>query len=447
MTGGLVSPSKGKAKRPASDTSSPPPTPQNLQQPPTVVRRNRHRRRVVAAEVWGPQLPMAPHKAPGQKFNVYKAVLRHPNLFFQFAIRLDIDTLVELYAIDKEFHFRFNQYSISIIAELASYHAPEAAYIFSWIMFPDLCISDPMLRPMDGRPHLARDIPSLRWVKMVIHHDYIVCSILSDLAEHGLRVPAGTKVALMKFWLLIGMKRMNLRTAFLSGEQGVWTDAELLNLLHFVVKLDMRITHPVFGNGMCTLSHMLLTQKTLTTLHTFLKGKAVLDYDDVSEMLVRTYPHDELDLDTHTWLEDEIDNGVPNEEHGMLCHEDWDTDGDRLEPALDIVIMEAINRGLRPQYRNMEWMMYGFVSPASGTNIPAPQRSRHDNKLCVPTEPWPTEIERKKWTDKLDSRALADVSMRARRLANLQIRQVKVQETRPDGNGARHVAWATRVYE
>jgi hypothetical protein len=92
-------------------------------------------------------------------------------------------------------------------------------------------------------------------------------------------------------------------------------------------------------------------------------------------------------------------------------------------------------------------MMYGFVDYKSGSNIPAPQRSRLDNKLYVPGEPWPTETERKKWTDKLDSRALVDVSMRAHRLANIQKRQVKVQETRADGNGSRHVAWATRVFE
>ncbi len=34
----------------------------------------------------------------------------------------------------------------------------------------------------------------------------------------------------------------------------------------FLVKLDMRLSDPILGNGMCELSHMLLTQKSLSLL-------------------------------------------------------------------------------------------------------------------------------------------------------------------------------------
>jgi hypothetical protein len=435
ITDAFSSPSKGKGKRPVSDTSPPlisyKDTLPRLHKPPhiTVLSRQRHRRRNVAATVWGPQLPMAPHKLPGLPFNVYKALLRHPNLFFQFAIRLDTEILTELYAIDKEFHFRFNKYSISIIAEHASYHAHEAAYIFSWVLLPDLCISDPMLRPMDGRPHLARDIPSLRWVKMVVHRDSIVRGILTDLGEHGLRVPAGTKVALMKFWLLMEMKRMNLRTAFLSDKK-VWTDDELLYLLHFVVKLDMRILHPVFGNGMCALSHMMLTQKTLTELHDLLKSNGDFDYDDGSLMIVKTYPAEDLDIDTHTWLEDEVDNGVPFEQHGMMCREDWHMDGDRLEPALDMVVVEATRRGLQPQRYLLEWTLYGFVDQDTMTNIPAPRKWRHEKAIHVPRETWPRETERKAVIDKLDKKVGVE-GMKTKMDKPL----IRVMKNREDGSG------------
>jgi len=68
---------------------------------------------------------------------------------------------------------------------------------------------------------------------------------------------------------------------------------------------------------MCELSHMLLTQKSLSLLYKVLTKKVVLDYDEATDMLVRTYLSEDLDTDTHTWLEDEIENGVPEEEWGI----------------------------------------------------------------------------------------------------------------------------------
>jgi hypothetical protein len=70
----------------------------------------------------------------------------------------------------------------------------------------------------------------------------------------------------------------------------------------------------VLGNGICELSHMLLTQKSLTTLFEVLAGKKVIYYDEASDMLVRTYLQEDLDTDTHSWQDNEIENGVPEED-------------------------------------------------------------------------------------------------------------------------------------
>ncbi|KAF2685256.1 hypothetical protein K458DRAFT_300645 [Lentithecium fluviatile CBS 122367] len=414
MTDEVTWPGKGKGKRVASGdleiTAPSPPiqiTVPKVRGPviPKIIRRHKHRRRNVAATVWGPQLPMAPHKGRGIPFNLYKAIVRHPNLFFQFAIRLPLQTLVDLYAIDKEFHFRFNKYSISIIAEHATYHAADAAYIFSWKMFPELCISDPLLKPMDGRPHLARDIPSLRWVKMVMFRDTVTRVILTDVAMQGLRVPQGTHVALMKFWLLMEMQTMAMREAFLR-DQKVWTNDDLLCFLHFVLKLDMRIIHPVFGAGICGLSHMMLTQKSLTPLYDLLLNKEPknerMDYDLASDLLVRTYLPDMLDLDTYPWLTDEATTQIKPEEVGLMCREGWEIDGEPLTPALDMVMTEAISRGLHPQQYLLEWMLYGFMDYDTGKNIPAPRKWRKEKEVHTPKEAWPSEEERKSVIAKLD---------------------------------------------
>lgn len=152
---------------------------------PQIVHRHRHRHQNVAATVWRPHLLGETSVRPNECFNIYKAILRLTTHFFQFAICLPSATIVDLYAIDKEFHYRFNNYSTSIVSDYASYHAPRAAFIFSWIMFPELCISDPLLKPMAGRSDLARDIPSLRWTKMVIYRDRVTRGILTCLGLEG----------------------------------------------------------------------------------------------------------------------------------------------------------------------------------------------------------------------------------------------------------------------
>jgi hypothetical protein len=352
---------------------------------PKILRRHRHRRENVAATVWGPCLPGS--DAP-QPFSVYKAILRHPNLFFQFAIRLPQKAMIDLYAIDKEFHYRFNKYSTSIIHDFASHHAPQAAYIFSWVLFPELCISDPMLRPMDGRPHLARDIPSLRWTQMVIYRDSVVNNILTMLAVDGHRVPRETHVVLMKFWLLMEMNNTDIREAFVT-DRTVWTDQDLYLFQLFLVKLDMHLSHPVYTHGFIDLTHMLLTQKTLSTMSRILAGQQAMDYDDVTDMLIKTYHEQDLDLDTHTWLADETENGVSIDDTGLLSRENWELEGGRMYSPVDMVCTEAILRELDAQQYLIDFMTYGYIDLDKKQNLPAPRRWRGEKKITVPREPWP----------------------------------------------------------
>lgn len=351
---------------------------------PQILRRHRHRRENIAATVWGRCLPGS--DAP-QPFSVYKAILRHPNLFFQFTIRLPQKAIIDLYAIDKEFHYRFNKYSTSIIHDFASHHAPQAAYIFSWVLFPELCISDPMLRPMDGRPHLARDIPSLRWTQMVIHRDTVVRNILAILAVNGHRVPRETHIVLMKYWLLIEMNNSTLRMAFIT-DSTVWTDQDIYFFHLFLMKLDMHLNHPVYNHGYIDLSHMLLTQNTLLKLCKVLAGKQTMDYDDLTDMLIRTYHEEDLDLDANPWLADEEENGVIVDETGILSREGWDMLGDRMDSPVDLVCIEAIDRGLDIQEYLIDFMMYGYIDPDKKQNLPAPRRWRGEKKISVPKEPW-----------------------------------------------------------
>lgn len=63
---------------------------------------------------------------------------------------------------------------------------------------------------------------------------------------------------------------------------------------------------------------MLLAQKALSLLYIVLTRTAVLDYDEATDMLVPTYLSEDLNTDTHTRSEVKIQNGIPEEEWGVL---------------------------------------------------------------------------------------------------------------------------------
>ncbi|KAG9193372.1 hypothetical protein G6011_03407 [Alternaria panax] len=406
--------SKGKNKRAVDEI---PPAMGRLQQPPAadsnaprILRRYQHRHRNVATEVWGPEIPSTTASqtstgapAPKQPFSVYKAILRHPNLFFQFALRVSYPSIIDLYAIDKEFHYRLNLYSVSLIHDYARYHAPLAGYIFSWVLYPHLCISDPMLRPMDGREWLARDVPGFRWVGMILWRQKIVRSILTILSLEGHRVPASCEGALMKFWGLMELSTTKLRLSFLEDAE-IWTDADIINIQLFFVKLDMRFSDPILGNGVCQLGSLLLGQRSLETLWQVLSGKLKLDYDNTSEIVVKTYLSEDLDVEAHPWLEDEGDTGVPEQLWGLLNLEGWNEDGEKMMHAVDMVITESVRRELHVQQYYLDFVLYGWVDAKSGENNPIPRQLRRDKKVVLPSKGWPSKELRQSTIETLDVR-------------------------------------------
>ncbi len=116
-----------------------------------------------------------------------------------------------------------------------------------------------------------------------------------------------------------------MREAFLRDDK-FWTDIDIVFFHLFLVKLDLRLSDPILGNGMCELSHMLLTQKSLSLLYKVLTKKVVLDYDEATDMLVRTYLSEDLDTDTHTWLV-----GFQRR-NGVSCSYDPPLTGERSSP-------------------------------------------------------------------------------------------------------------------
>lgn len=251
-----------------------------------------------------------------------------------------------------------------------------------------------MLRPMDGRAWLARDVPGWRWVGMVAWRQEIVRGILERLhVGGGVGNVARTEVeqAVYKFWSLMDMPSTRVRAAYLA-DRDIWTNADILSFQLFLVKLDLCFSHPVTGNGGCGLAHLLLTQTSLASLWYLLSGRIQLDYDKTEALVRRTYLTEDLDTETYEWLEHENDSGVREESWGIMMKEGRETHGERMESAVDMVIEEGVRRELHVQQDLLGCVLYGHIDD-NGGNFPR-VKSRGKEMALVEIEGWPSMRER-----------------------------------------------------
>jgi hypothetical protein len=235
---------------------------------------------------------------------------------------------------------------------------------------------------------------------MVMWREKVVRRILTHLAAEGSRVPEAALGTLMKFWCIMEMKSSAMRASFLQAGH-IWEDGDF-ECFHLVyVKLSMRFADPILGNGAAGLPHLLLSQRSLGLLGKVLSGRVKLDYDNVTEMVTRTYAIEDLDTEGQPWLDDEMDNGVPEEEWGLLSREGWLEDGEYMESAVDMVIKEGVRRGLHVQEKFLDFVLWGSVDE-QGSNVPVPRRGRRG--VGMVEVGWPGKEERLEAVRELDER-------------------------------------------
>ena len=84
--------------------------------------------------------------------------------------------------------------------------APRADKIYPWRCYKSLCVKDPVLRQklrlqgkeaeMKVKHSDLRDVPSLKWLQMVVWREGVTKDMLIQLASNGLRCPFGTHDAI-----------------------------------------------------------------------------------------------------------------------------------------------------------------------------------------------------------------------------------------------------------
>lgn len=143
-------------------------------------------------------------KKSNGKFSLLMALCANNELLLLLTSYLNIPCLISLYAISKVYHHQFNcHYTAHILAIMRTW-APHSEVIFPWRSYDNLCTKDPKLRQNSRLKDEeqaneygdVRQVPTIRWLQMVVYRHGVCTDMLIRLASYGHRCPAGTLDAL-----------------------------------------------------------------------------------------------------------------------------------------------------------------------------------------------------------------------------------------------------------
>ena len=325
--------------------------------------------------------PQAPSpEVSSQNFNLFTAILAHPELTLEVSKHLDVQTLVALYATSKDYHNLVDNRFTALIMGQAISKASESARVFSFRAYRNLCKRDPIGKIMlfsvsekDGTERVAtakdndvRFVPSFRWLKMVLHHEAVVDCILQCLAQEGHRLPRCTTLVLKKLWFMLNITDNGRRIAVLH-DMRFWSNKDLFIVTMFFVKLDMRLTDPITGTGEMGMRKLLLAQKGLETLARVLARDEAKSQLELLRLIVR-YDY----TPPRPLRKGETVFGVPADEVGKLCYEGWGKGDKKLVPIDELIAREAVRRRLNLQDHYVDMMLYGYINKRMFEDIKTP---------------------------------------------------------------------------
>jgi hypothetical protein len=297
-----------------------------------------------------------------KNFSFFSDLSNYPELFMELARHLGINDLVSLYAISKDFNETLNGHLSHILKACAAYRAPESSRIFVFTLYGSLCIRDPVGRPDPKNPELARLVPSLRWLRMVLHREKCVRDILACMAREGHRMPKTMSLSIKKMWLTMDIPTSSRRVQLMHNEK-YWTDNDLYNLQMLFIKLDMRFNDPIEGPADDGLRKLMLGQRGLTPLCRLLKRTRFTDSLEVLEACVRYsyWPrHDHRHLPIL---------GVPANQIGRGHLEGWGVGQVHLYRPDELVMRESCRRNMDLKSHLYTMICWGYVESDTGKNI------------------------------------------------------------------------------
>jgi hypothetical protein len=273
------------------------------------------------------------------KFNIFEAIIQHPHLVFHFAISLEIEDLISVYAISKDFHHIINTGLTMVIVAQAMLHAPTSAKVFPFRCYRGLCVSDPRVE-MDESRGQSRLVPSFRWLRMVCWREQIAKKITHLMIEEGLYLPWECEEAIKKLWFLMDIPDNQRRLGTVQNTD-LWTAADLFYAVMFLVRFDMRCTDPLSTQAQGGMRRLLMAQPSMSVLYRTLERTAMTDsYEVIQGFLRWKYePHGNGNQPIY---------GVPRSEIGKLQYEGYGAGGSqvKLQRPDELVLKECIRRDM-----------------------------------------------------------------------------------------------------
>ncbi|KAK5728548.1 hypothetical protein LTR15_001684 [Elasticomyces elasticus] len=205
-------------------------------------------RKISGSKILNPRIG----SASNESFSLFNAFLHDNDLLMQLVSFFPIPSLISFYAISKPFHYLFNgSYIAFILANMRTW-APGADMIYPWRYYAPLCIKDPRLRQKSSavgkdvklKYQDMRDIPSLRWLQVVIWRQGVCKDMLIQLAAQGLRCPPGTLDAIRRMWFIMDFPLNSQRVSLMRSEEYI-SKATISRATMFFLKVDMAFTDPV----------------------------------------------------------------------------------------------------------------------------------------------------------------------------------------------------------
>lgn len=273
------------------------------------------------------------------RFTAFQAMSLHAHILFHFASCLEIDDLISLYAISKDFHHVTNTALTAVILAQAMHHAPTAATIFPFRCYGKLCIDDPRIE-IDRTRGQSRLVPSFRWLRMVCWREQMAQRIHTMLNNEGLYLPQQCETIIKKIWFLMDISDNQCRMATIQN-QDLWSISDLFYAVTFFMRIDMRCTNPLAAHSHGNLRRMLMAQPSMSMLCRVLEGTFLTNKDEAIKTYLRwKYIAREDDQDPYF--------GVPKHELGKMQYEGYGV-GDsqvKLQRPDELILKECVRRGL-----------------------------------------------------------------------------------------------------
>lgn len=307
---------------------------------------------------------------PRQKysFNIFNILLDYPDLLYVVCHWLDPEDLVRLYAISKDFHIMVNTQFTTFALGYSRARCPESAQIFHFKCYQNLCMSDAAMNMSQIKKGAIRDIPSMKWIRMIVHRDHAVDRIIHSLALKGHRLPKHASIVLRKIWFLMDLPDSRRRIGVIHNP-ALWSDVELYIAAMFFMKLDMACTEPVDGCGERRIRQLLMAQRGLDVTDQVLRRERMRNQYELLQMHVQ-WDFNRADMPPPgVRIGPRYIFGVPLGDLSRLKGENWRPWAPKLMRPDELVFKESIRRGLRFQDKLIDLMLWGNLHPVTGKDV------------------------------------------------------------------------------